>query len=313
MRYFRRRARQSEQQRARPIGRNRTIHAPSLPSRHVMRALVVAIALPVLLLGRAAGAGPPPKGPDLEGMVDLTVRQDVLAHQWVIRDEDLPEGLCSVVEAGIPPGTHRLLRFTVMTPNVGDADLVLGDPNAHIAANDGFYEYASCHQHYHLRNHTLYQLVEPVTGRVWRAAKAPFCLIDSDPNPAHTGQPPRSAQFQNCGSIGVPGNQGISHGWADTYRFYLGGQYIVLDGSDGQQAIPPGTYVLRVTVNPTFAPGPGDPCPAIDPDDPTLCRMIEESDYGNNVAEVPVTVPEHPGKHGVGPLAGTPTRSEEPR
>ncbi|MFN2516729.1 MAG: hypothetical protein ABR556_11005, partial [Pyrinomonadaceae bacterium] len=36
----------------------------------------------------------------------------------------------------------KLLRFTVSTPNIGTADVNLGDPNDHIAANDGLYELA---------------------------------------------------------------------------------------------------------------------------------------------------------------------------
>ncbi|MGH9280590.1 MAG: lysyl oxidase family protein [Acidimicrobiales bacterium] len=263
----------------------------------------MAVAALCLAAGRA-DAGSPSTYPDVEGMVDLTVREEVLAHQWVVRDEDLPKGLCSVEEAGITPGMHRLLRFTVMTPNVGDADLVLGDPNVHVAANDGFYEYATCHRHFHLRNHTLYELVDAESGRVWRAAKAPFCIIDSDPNPGALEQPRRPAQFRSCGGVGVPGNQGLSHGWADTYRFYLGGQYIVLDGADGQEPVPAGDYLLRVTVNPSFDRAPGEPCPITRPQEPMLCRMIEESDYSNNMAEVAITIPDHPGKHGVGPMAG---------
>ena len=39
----------------------------------------------------------------------------------------------------------------------------------------------------------------------------------------------------------IPGNQGISVGWADTYVWQLGGQYFVLDGGDGQAPVPPGT------------------------------------------------------------------------
>jgi hypothetical protein len=54
--------------------------------------------------------------------------------------------------SGITPGQHTLIRFTVSTPNVGDADLVLGDPNAPVAAGDGLYEFASCHGHYHFKH-----------------------------------------------------------------------------------------------------------------------------------------------------------------
>jgi len=52
---------------------------------------------------------------------------------------------CSAIEGGVTAGIRRLIRFTVMTPNVGDADIFLGDPNEHVAANDGLYEFASCH------------------------------------------------------------------------------------------------------------------------------------------------------------------------
>jgi hypothetical protein len=95
---------------------------------------------------------------DLDGTPDLIVRQDMLASQWVVRDENLPAEFCSVIEGGITPGVRRLLRFTVMTPNVGDADIFIGDPNTHVAANDGLYEFATwdrCLEHQcRLRNST---------------------------------------------------------------------------------------------------------------------------------------------------------------
>jgi hypothetical protein len=68
---------------------------------------------------------------------DLIVRSDVLRDHWLVRVEDLPATFCSVEEGGITPGTHTLLRFTVTTPNVGTGDIFVGDPNDHIAANDG--------------------------------------------------------------------------------------------------------------------------------------------------------------------------------
>jgi Lysyl oxidase len=243
---------------------------------------------------------------------DLVVRQDVLAHQWVVRDENLPADACSVMEGGIAPGVHKIVRFTVMTPNLGTADINLGDPNTHVAANDGLYEFSTCHNHYHFRHYALYQLVEPLTGHVWKAAKRGFCMLDTDPDPGYFGQPPRSPQFRDCGAIGVPGNQGISHGWADTYRFFLGGQYFVLDGGDGQPAVPPGDYVVRITVNPPFEPQAGEPCRNADRIHPGVCHQLPESNYENNVGEVQITIPDHLGKHGVGPLNGTAPLAQEP-
>ena len=140
------------------------------------------------------------------------------------------------------------------TPNIGNADLFLGDPNDHVAANDGLYEFATCHQHYHFKHYATYELVDPNSGFVWKAAKRGFCMLDTDPNPANLGEPAKTWQFRSCGGIGIPGNQGISHGWSDTYVFKLGGQYFLLDGGDGQPPVPPGTYMLRITVNPPYAP-----------------------------------------------------------
>jgi hypothetical protein len=237
---------------------------------------------------------------------DLVVRADVLARHWVVRDESFSLDSCSVQEGGVTAGDHRVLRFTVTTPNIGDADLALGDPNAHVAANDGLYEFATCHAHYHFRHYALYELIDPATGFIWRAAKRGFCMIDVDPNPGYLGQPPQKPQFRSCGAIGIPGNQGISAGWSDTYVFLLGGQYFVLDGGDGQPAVPPGSYILRITVNPGFVPQGGEPCRNADPLHAGVCHQLPESDYENNVGQITVNIPDRPGKNGVGPLAGSP-------
>lgn len=242
---------------------------------------------------------------------DLMVREDLLAHQWVVRDENLPASACSVVEGEVTPGMRRLLRFTVMTPNIGDTDIALGDPNEHVAAGDGLYEFASCHRHFHFRHYATYQLVDPATGHVWRAAKRGFCMLDTDPNPAYLGQPPRQPQFRSCGAVGIPGNQGISAGWADTYRYFLAGQYFVLDGGDGQPEVPPGDYIIRITVNPGFVPAPGESTAFASPDPlhPGVYHQLFESNYENNVGEFAVTIPDHVGRGGFGPLAGSKIRS----
>jgi hypothetical protein len=243
---------------------------------------------------------------------DLIVRQDKLAQQWVVRDEKLDATLCSVEEGGVTPGTRRIIRFTVMTPNIGDADIALGDPNAHVANNDGLYEFATCHHHYHFRHYALYQLIDPKTGTIWKAAKKGFCMLDTDPNPDWLdGVPPKNHEFRSCGGIGIPGNQGISSGWADTYRFFLGGQYFVLDGGDGQPVVPPGDYIIRVTVNPGYIPQNGEPCRFADPNHPGVCHQLPESNYDNNVSEVTVTIPDHPGRSGFGPAAGSIVQTSE--
>ena len=241
---------------------------------------------------------------------DLIVDQAALRQHWVVRVEDLPATFCSVEEGHITPGEHTLVRFTVSTPNIGDADLALGDPNEHIRNNDGLYEFATCHHHYHFRHYALYQLIDPVTGFVWKAAKRGFCMIDIEKYGAYPGPNNNSRNFLSCGAPGIPGNQGISKGWADVYVWKLGGQYFLLDGGDGQPPVPPGQYILRITVNPPFVAANGEPCPFVDP--AGFCHQLPESDYFNNVSQVTITIPDHPGRQGVGPLKNEPAITSEP-
>jgi hypothetical protein len=250
------------------------------------------------------------------GKPDLIVDQKRLLQNWVVRDEKLPASFCSVEEGGITPGEHTLLRFTVSTPNIGTADVNLGDPNAHVAAGDGLYEYATCHRHFHFRHYTLYELIDPATGYVWRAAKRGFCMIDVEKYQAYPGPASNDRNYLSCGAPAtatepvIPGNQGISVGWADTYVWKLGGQYFVLDGGDGQVPVPPGNYTIRITVNPAFVPAPGEPCPNLDSNG--FCHQLPELNYGNNVGEIQITIPDHPGKQGVGPLKNQPQLTAEP-
>jgi Lysyl oxidase len=273
--------------------------------RLLMILLLVGATLGVawLCYGPQGGAAPA-NGPN------LVVRSDVLGSQWVVRDENISANACSAIEGGVTPGLRRLVRFTVMTPNIGNKDIFVGDPNDHIAAGDGLFEFASCHHHYHFRHYALYELVDPQTGQVWRAAKRGFCMLDTDPNPVPIGGvPPKEGQFRSCGAVGIPGNQGISAGWADTYRFTLAGQYFVLDGGDGQPVVPPGEYIIRITVNPPFVAQAGEPCPNVDPQG--FCHQLPESNYSDNVGTAMISISDNPGRKGEGPLAGNSAATEE--
>jgi len=221
--------------------------------------------------------------PDLDGLPDLTVDAKKLAHSWLIRIEDASQ--CSVVEGGVSPGTHRVLRFTATTPNIGTADVFVGDPLEHVAANDGMFEYALCHDHYHFRHYATYELISVETGAVVQAAKRGFCMVDV--TPAAGGPPGGKRTYDSCGTRSSPGFQGISAGWADSYNRVLDGQFFVLD--EPATPVAPGDYVLRVTVNPPFPCGDGD---AARPRDAAgFCHMFAESDYTNNVGEAAITIP----------------------
>ena len=244
---------------------------------------------------------------DLEGTPDLIVDAHKLATSWVVYHEVVPN-VCSAQEGGVTPGPHVLLRFTVTTPNIGDADVYIGDPNEHYDPDgdgnprdgDGLFEQSLCHAHYHFRNYATYELFAVNNGTLGDpilAAKRGFCMIDVTPYAS-----PGSWQYRNCGrpalpALGLPaiaGNQGISVGWADTYVKWLAGQYFVVDD------LPGGTYLIRITVNPPFPEVAGETCPF--KDGAGMCHNFEESNYNNNVGEVYITLPSvRPGKMGWGP------------
>ena len=254
--------------------------------------------------------------PDLDGLPDLIVDQNRIASSWVVYEETFSPTGCTAIEGGFEGGTHRTLRFSVSTPNIGNADVFIGDPNRHIDPNgdgdisdsDGLYEYAECHAHFHFRNYATYEILPVLSngslGAPIQARKRGFCMIDT--TPWQDTEAPHAAFYRSCGRIGVPGNQGISTGWADQYFKWLTGQFFLLTGED--EPISPGNYVIRVTVNPPFTATLSEVCPFTDDDG--FCRMFEESDYTNNVAQVAVQVPARVGRTGFGPGGGQTVQAE---
>lgn len=248
---------------------------------------------------------------DFDGTPDLIVDTHALATSWVVYDHTLKESACSLREENLSPGQYRLLRFTVGSPNVGTADLYIGDPNVHFDPNgdgnpddsDGLFELSTCHGHFHYRNYARYELIAK-DGTVTKARKTGFCMLDVKPfSPAHKTWNYRScgrAPFPQFGLPGIPGNQGVSVGWSDEYDKWLDGQFFVLDDPNAS-AVPPGDYTLRITVNPPFPQVAGQPCPVLDSNN--MCRGFRESNYDNNVGEIAITIPAHPGKTGYGPGA----------
>jgi hypothetical protein len=97
-------------------------------------------------------------------------------------------GSCTSIEYGITPGIHRVLRFTVSTPNIGDADAVVGDPLAHVDPNhdgdfsdsNGLFAYTSCHNHFHYKHYATYELLPVLQGGALGAPifarKRGFCM-----------------------------------------------------------------------------------------------------------------------------------------
>ena len=254
---------------------------------------------------------------DLDGMPDLIVNQHKLAHSWVIYEETIPSTSCTAIEGGFEGGTHRTLRFTVSTPNIGTADVFVGSPLDHMDPNrdgdfsdsDGVYEFADCHQHFHFRNYATYEIFPvdaagSIVGPAIQARKRGFCMIDIDPY--NENEPPGTWVYRSCGNTTVDGFQGISVGYSDTYFKWLSGQFFLL--TDAKEPIRPGRYLIRITVNPPFARSRKEPCPALD--SKGFCHVFAESNYDNNAAEVVITVPDRVGKTGWGPGGGQVAQAE---
>jgi hypothetical protein len=160
---------------------------------------------------------------------DLTVSAEVAQASLIINQEFFPADSCAIEEGCVvEPGTRRLLRFSTMTPNIGDTDLVLGDPTA----TPGF-EFASCHGHFHFNGYARYELVNGIGEIVAVGHKQAFCLLDSMPVLPDAGPP----QF-HCGF------QGLTRGWADIYDASLDCQWVDITG------VADGDYLLRISINP---------------------------------------------------------------
>lgn len=214
-----------------------------------------------------SGAGPTPPGDaepvvtcaDIRGCPDLIVdRRDYFADLR-LRNEFIEEGDCNIEEGNTQQGIRRMLRFTFTTPNVGEGDLIVGDPDD---APDVF-EWGTCHGHWHFSGYADYRLWTPSGYQQWREIrdadpdavpddifaaypglldevvtghKQGFCVMDVK---RHDLTAPSSGYHCN--------NQGISLGWADSYIASLDGQFI--DITD----VPQGWYVFEAEANPDRA------------------------------------------------------------
>ncbi|XP_028443636.1 lysyl oxidase-like 5a [Perca flavescens] len=133
-----------------------------------------------------------------------------------------------------------LLRFPQRVKNQGTADFLPVKPRHE-------WEWHSCHQHYHsMEAFSNYDLLDVFTGqKVAEGHKASFCLEDTSCDP---GVRRRFACTAHT--------QGLGPGCYDTYHANIDCQWI--DITD----VPPGNYILKVTVNPS--------------------QIVQESDFSNN-------------------------------
>ena len=169
---------------------------------------------------------------DNGGKPDLTVDPQRFTSQMEIVDRLFEEGTCAIEEGAVGgSGYRRILRFDTVVMNGGDGDLVVGDrsdPNNPYAA---YFVFAPCHGHYHIRDFSVYELLDTSGSTVVAGHKQGFCFEDSF---KYDGG---KSNGYNCGF------QGITSGWGDWYYKQLTGQWIDITG------VPEGDYIVRVTVN----------------------------------------------------------------
>lgn len=210
----------------------------------------------------ADGAAPDAVPPDAAAvdaappLADLLVNASRASIDLAIHTRTFSASACELDpdEACIGgPGERRLLRFSIETPNVGEADLFLGAP----APENPQFAYSSCHDHYHFVDYANYQLLDGANQPIAAGHKQAFCLLDSEPY--LNGDPTVATTMKyHCGW------QGIQRGWVDVYHARLPCQWIDITDT------PAGAYTLRIAVNENGA--------------------LPESNLANNVIEIPVVL-----------------------
>ncbi|MBI2372716.1 MAG: hypothetical protein HYV07_01825 [Deltaproteobacteria bacterium] len=189
---------------------------------------------------------------------DLTVDQAEIRATLTILNRQLADQDC-VVRHGCVDGTglRRLLAFSTMTRNEGDADFILGNPNQDPEAFVLF----ECNNTLQYEHFAVYRLVDDHGAIVRQQAAKSFCL--GDMGRFDTISPEiRPEAFYGC-DLGDSTN-GLSRGWFDVYDSSVECQWIDVTG------VPSGEYRLEVEVNPN--------------------REVPESTFLNNVATASVTL-----------------------
>ena len=192
---------------------------------------------------------------DSAGLPDLAVDELDLRDSLMIETRNFEPDDCNVSDGCVnAPGERRILRFTTTAANLGSADFFMGD-----AAENPAYQFSECRDRWIFWEYSDFRLLDMRGNLVTRGHKEAFCLVDGRMVKPDAR---RSPQFTHCGF------QGVSAGWADIYHAGLDCQWV--DITD----VPAGQYMLSVHVNPS--------------------RIVEESDFSNNIGQVEVTIPEVP-------------------
>lgn len=169
---------------------------------------------------------------DNGGIPDLTPDPQRFVSQMEIVDRYFDAAGCAVAEGAVgASGYRRILRFDTVVINAGNGDLVIGDRRDPSNPYASWFVFAPCHQHYHIRDFSVYELLNLDGTPATSAQKGGFCFEDSL---RYGGG---KSNGYNCTF------QGITSGWGDWYFKQLTGQWIDITG------VAEGDYIVRVTIN----------------------------------------------------------------
>jgi len=158
----------------------------------------------------------------------------------------------------------------------------------------------------------LYELIDPNTAMY---GKRPRRILHArhGPEPATRGNGAPGPPITSAAARRHPMASRDQSQLDDTYRFFLGGQYFVLDGGDGQPAIP-----RARTSSASRSTRPTRRCQRECPRATDgfwhrraamrLLSSVRELRYDNNVGEVLIPSLHIPGKTGVGTAINDPSR-----
>ena len=167
------------------------------------------------------------------GQPDLAMDPQRFVAQMEIVDRYFDPADCAIAEGVVGgSGYRRLLRFDTVVMNRGGGDLVVGDRSDPQNPYAGFFVFHSCHGHYHIKDFSIYELIDADGVTVKAGTKQGFCFEDS-------------FKYEDGGkSNGYDCHfQGITAGWGDWYYKQLVGQWIDITG------VPAGEYTVMVTLN----------------------------------------------------------------
>lgn len=187
------------------------------------------------------------------GIADIDMSVVLEDTQASVRTEmrNFAEDSCPYVDGCLAGfGMRRLLRFSTITPNLGDADFHVGNHND----NPELFVQSACSGSWLFANYARYRLLDADGVEVGTGHKSAFALIDLAPFTEDAGP----AQY------GFGQDMGISVGWADIYDAGLDCQWV--DITD----VPAGDYTLELAINPD--------------------EVVAEATFDNNVLLVPVTI-----------------------